>query len=399
MCISSLLAHPWLSLVSRWQLWKTLLVQLQTKLQHLWTCLSEAHTCWGRGVRRLNFGRKRREGGLDVFGGHLPCLLPCSSPRLRPPCRVQGSAHCEMVEAVVCTSDLIPLPADSRGVASSRGFGGRVHRLPYARRWITPLHAGAVVPFLLPVAGGGQPATDTCVSIPPAGLRIASWNTRGLLGFTASPQRTREREHHCLQRLCDSSDTVCLQESHGNIEVLRALSTIHSQWHMAANFVEGNVNAGGSAKLIRKSLLQGGCVLRREGARVGRDHLITLSSGTGMFMLADVYTESNSTLQRKFWDILLSRRRSLLCSISNLFWWRPGTHCDFSLRVQPNYTRKDIPMAEARDFRCGAQTVEVTGSYRATTPRSVSRFRSEHLAHKSVAQSRVGSQNVPSFVQ
>ena len=41
-------------------------------------------------------------------------------------------------------------------------------------------------------------------------------------------------------------------------EFLRALSTIHTQWPMLRTSVEGNVNAGGSAVLIRKSVLRAG---------------------------------------------------------------------------------------------------------------------------------------------
>ena len=58
---------------------------------------------------------------------------------------------------------------------------------------------------------------------------------------------------------------------------------------------------------------------------------------------------------------------AFLCNVGDLFRWQPGTSCDFSLPVpmeiaQPNNTRKvvsaDIPMAEARDFRCQAETVD-----------------------------------------
>ena len=81
-------------------------------------------------------------------------------------------------------------------------------------------NAGAVPPIV----------GDTCVPIHGTGLRVASWNTRGLQGSTASAQDFRERKHHCLQRLCDANDIVFLQETHGWIEFLRALSTIHTRW-------------------------------------------------------------------------------------------------------------------------------------------------------------------------
>ena len=54
-----------------------------------------------------------------------------------------------------------------------------------APRW----RRGALAP---PSADGGHSGVGTCVHIPPAGLRIASWNTRGLLGSTASAQGKKE---------------------------------------------------------------------------------------------------------------------------------------------------------------------------------------------------------------
>ena len=56
---------------------------------------------------------------------------------------------------------------------------------PSAPRW----RRGAVAP---PSADGGHSGVGTCVHIPPAGLRFASWGARGLLGSTASAQGKKE---------------------------------------------------------------------------------------------------------------------------------------------------------------------------------------------------------------
>ena len=91
---------------------------------------------------------------------------------------------------------------------------------------------GAVV-LALPVAGGKQLDSHTCTP-------CSHGNTRGLLGSTFLAQCTSETKHHCVQRLCESSDIECFQETHGKTEFFRSLSTIHTQWHMVGTFVEDN---------------------------------------------------------------------------------------------------------------------------------------------------------------
>ena len=54
---------------------------------------------------------------------------------------------------------------------------------------------------------------DTCIHIPERSFRCASWNSRGLLGSTASSQTSREQKHRYLERLIDKNDVVCLQET------------------------------------------------------------------------------------------------------------------------------------------------------------------------------------------
>ena len=74
------------------------------------------------------------------------------------------------------------------------------------------------------------------------------------------------------------------------------MSAIHTQWQMAGTFVEGQVNAGGSARLIRKALLQGGSVLQHEITRTGRDQETTRLESR-LLMIAIVHFEPNSTLR------------------------------------------------------------------------------------------------------
>ena len=54
-------------------------------------------------------------------------------------------------------------------------------------------------------------------------------------------------------------------------------------------FVEGRVNAGGFARLVRKAVLHGGSVLQLEITRAGRDHTITIRSQKRLLMVANVF--------------------------------------------------------------------------------------------------------------
>ena len=103
------------------------------------------------------------------------------------------------------------------------------------------------------VAGDNQPGADTCAHVPPAGLLITSWNTRGFLDSEASSQRTRERRHPCLQRSCESSDIECLQETYGKVEFLRALSTVLTQWHIFGPVVGATSMCSKDHLLIQKT--------------------------------------------------------------------------------------------------------------------------------------------------
>ena len=95
---------------------------------------------------------------------------------------------------------------------------------------------------------------DTCVHIPVGGLRCVSWNTRGLLGSTASDV-SREQTQKYLKRVTDKNDVICLQEAHGKDEFLQALQVLHTLFRMFGTFITDKLNAGGSAIFIRVNLL------------------------------------------------------------------------------------------------------------------------------------------------
>ena len=101
-------------------------------------------------------------------------------------------------------------------------------------RCILPRFFGVLLGGLL-VQCPSLPWRAACTLVPLApssGLRISSRNTGGLLDSVASSRRTTGKEHHCLQRLCEFSIIVCLQETRGEIEFFRSLSTVLTQAHV-----------------------------------------------------------------------------------------------------------------------------------------------------------------------
>ena len=58
----------------------------------------------------------------------------------------------------------------------------------------------------------------TCRHLLAKGVRICTWNTRGLLGWAATSQRSRENNLRYLKRIVETFDILCLQETHGRIE-------------------------------------------------------------------------------------------------------------------------------------------------------------------------------------
>ena len=65
---------------------------------------------------------------------------------------------------------------------------------------------------------------------------------------------------------------------HGKIEFLLALLARHTQFDMLGTFVNDQVNAGGSAILIRKTRLHGETVLKQVITQQGRDQVVKIQS-------------------------------------------------------------------------------------------------------------------------
>ena len=182
--------------------------------------------------------------------------------------------YCMVIRAALCARGGFLAPADAVGQSAEA-----VPPKPALHRWRRDV--------FLSRATGGRPLVDEiCVHIPDAGLRVASWK----------PTASAQSFERCLQRLCRAIDVVCLQETHGRSVFSRAVSTISSQWHMVGTFVDGLVHAGGSAILVRKSPLQGGCVRENVVIHIGRDHLITLRAANRLLMIANVHLEPGSNL-------------------------------------------------------------------------------------------------------
>ena len=91
--------------------------------------------------------------------------------------------------------------------------------------------------FQPPAVPRDQPSRDTCVHIPTEGLRCVSWSTRGLLGSTASSQRSREPKHVYLTRLTKKDDIICLQETHGEDEFLQAVQVLQTEFELFGIFM------------------------------------------------------------------------------------------------------------------------------------------------------------------
>ena len=80
-------------------------------------------------------------------------------------------------------------------------------------------------------------------------VRCVSWNTRGLLLSAAFSQVSWEQKHKYFKRLTDQNDVICLQETHGKHEFLRALQVLHTPFRMFGTFVTDNVDACGIGHL------------------------------------------------------------------------------------------------------------------------------------------------------
>ena len=115
----------------------------------------------------------------------------------------------------------------------------------------------------------GQPTRDTCVHIPTGGLRCVSWNTRELLGSTASFQISRELKQKYLTRLARNNDIICLEETHRKDEILQA-QVLHTQFPLFGTFTLNKVTAG-----VTTTSCQTVRLVTRVTTCQGRDHIVT----------------------------------------------------------------------------------------------------------------------------
>ena len=124
--------------------------------------------------------------------------------------------------------------------------------LPKGGRWPTPLARppGATAlrwrldTTVQPDEFRPQPFRNTYAHIPAGGLRITSWNTRGLLGFSSLDPDCKGPEVQVPSPTARSArETECFT----------AQSTVLTQCLMTSTFADGNLSAGGSAVLSSKT--------------------------------------------------------------------------------------------------------------------------------------------------
>ena len=164
--------------------------------------------------------------------------------------------------------------------------------LRQSRRWNANVLKACDLPSHDAVSG-------TCDHLPAKGLRICTWNTRGLLGSAASSQRPRENKLKYLKRIGNRSDIVCLQETHGRYEHLLCIDTVldRTAWEIFGTFNTGNVNCGGSAILVRKDILGPGTSFKHEDIFPGRDHLVRIRQLDCNCTVTNLHHQSGGTLQ------------------------------------------------------------------------------------------------------
>ena len=115
--------------------------------------------------------------------------------------------------------------------------------------------------------------------------------SRGLIGSPASSQLSRERKHVYLTGLAKKNDIICLQETHGKDVFLQAIQVLVSLFRLCGTFIPDDVNAGGSATCIHKSLLPDGAIVAQMVTCQGRDHIVTIHSGRSVLVIANVHFE------------------------------------------------------------------------------------------------------------
>ena len=124
-----------------------------------------------------------------------------------------------------------------------------------------------------------------------------SWNTKGLLKSTASSLVSRELKQTYLKRLTDKNDVICLQETRGKGEFLQDLQVLHTQFRMFGTVIIDNVNAGGSATFIHKSLLPDHAVVTHEITSERRDQIVKIQSGESVLVVINVHFEPHLILR------------------------------------------------------------------------------------------------------
>ena len=88
---------------------------------------------------------------------------------------------------------------------------------------------------------------------------------------------------------------VCKRRQ-GKTEFLQALLVLHTQYHMVGKFVNDQFNAGGSAILVRKTVVHGDTMRTHVIAQMGQDHFVEIRSENRLLMIADVHLEPGSSL-------------------------------------------------------------------------------------------------------
>ena len=163
---------------------------------------------------------------------------------------------------------------------------------------------------------------DTCVHIPPAGLRVASWNTTGF--WAPQPQLSAHGKGSttAFGRLSESSDIVCLQETHGQMEFLRAF--VHCSVSSRVGILIGDLD-----------------ICEPEYGRFDEaSHTFSDGDPGGTAVFRSTFPHALEIAPPN-------------CT-------RKDVSADGILRTLLRIDRAfiNIPMAEARDFRCRTQTVD-----------------------------------------
>ena len=144
-----------------------------------------------------------------------------------------------------------------------------------------------------------EAASLTCRHLPAKGLRISTWNTRGLLGSATQSHRPRERKLRHLQKNVEKSDILCLQETHGAIEHLANIDVFldRALWMKCGTFTPGNVNSGGSVILARNGISGPNTTIEHEEIFPGRDHLIRIRQLDCCCTVINLHYQPEGTLQ------------------------------------------------------------------------------------------------------